>query len=53
MVMRNRGCVLRISTSGNSKNIMYAATVEHAKGMKVIGLTGQKIVRYLELPMYV
>ena len=33
---------LGISTSGNSKNIMYAATVEHAKGMKVIGLTGQK-----------
>ena len=31
-----------ISTSGNSKNILYAAVTAHAKGMKVIGLTGQK-----------
>lgn len=31
---------LGISTSGNSKNIIYAATVAKAKGMKVIGLTG-------------
>lgn len=31
-----------ISTSGNSKNILYAATVAKAKGMKVIGLTGAK-----------
>lgn len=31
-----------ISTSGNSKNILYAATTAHAKGMKVIGLTGAK-----------
>ena len=31
---------LAISTSGNSKNILYAATVAKAKGMKVIGLTG-------------
>lgn len=29
-----------ISTSGNSKNILYAATVAKAKGMKVVGLTG-------------
>ena len=29
-----------ISTSGNSKNVMYAAVVAKAKGMKVIGLTG-------------
>lgn len=29
-----------ISTSGNSKNVLYAATTAHAKGMKVIGLTG-------------
>ena len=29
-----------ISTSGNSKNILYACTVAKAKGMKVIGLTG-------------
>lgn len=33
---------LGISTSGNSKNVLYAATVARAKGMKVIGLTGQK-----------
>jgi D-sedoheptulose 7-phosphate isomerase len=33
---------LGISTSGNSKNILYAATVAKAKGMKVIGLTGAK-----------
>lgn len=31
---------LGISTSGNSENILYAATVAKAKGMKVIGLTG-------------
>lgn len=31
---------LGISTSGNSKNILYAALTAHAKGMKVIGLTG-------------
>ena len=30
-----------ISTSGNSKNVLYAATVAKAKGMKVIGLTGK------------
>ena len=34
--------LLGISTSGNSKNVMYAATVARAKGMKVIGLTGEK-----------
>lgn len=33
---------LGISTSGNSKNILYAATTAHARGMKVIGLTGVK-----------
>lgn len=32
---------LGISTSGNSKNIMYAVTVAKAKGMKVIALTGR------------
>lgn len=31
-----------ISTSGNSKNILYAAVTAHAKGLKVIGLTGKK-----------
>lgn len=33
---------LGISTSGNSKNVLYAAITAHAKGMKVIGLTGMK-----------
>lgn len=33
--------LLCISTSGNSKNIMYATVVAKAKGMKVIGLTGK------------
>lgn len=33
---------LGISTSGNSKNILYAAITAHAKGLKVIGLTGKK-----------
>lgn len=31
---------LGISTSGNSKNIIYAAEVAKAMGMKVVGLTG-------------
>ena len=33
---------LGISTSGNSKNVLFAAVVAKAKGMKVIGLTGAK-----------
>ena len=33
---------LGISTSGNSKNLLYAAVTAKSKGMKVIGLTGQK-----------
>lgn len=33
---------LGISTSGNSKNVLYAAITAHAKGMKVIGLTGAR-----------
>ena len=32
---------LGISTSGNSKNVLYACTIAKAKGMKVIGLTGK------------
>lgn len=32
---------LGISTSGNSKNILYAAVAAKSKGLKVIGLTGQ------------
>lgn len=33
---------LAISTSGNSKNVLYAATVAKAKGMQVVGLTGSR-----------
>ena len=33
---------LGISTSGNSKNVLCAAVVAKAKGLKVIGLTGSK-----------
>lgn len=32
---------LGISTSGNSKNVLYAAITAKAKGIKVIGLTGK------------
>lgn len=34
-------CFLAISTSGNSKNVLCAAVVAKAKGMKVIGLAGR------------
>lgn len=34
--------LLAISTSGNSKNVLYAATAARAKGMKIIGLTGER-----------
>jgi len=38
----NKGDVLlAISTSGNSRNILYSAVVAKAKEMKVIGLTGE------------
>lgn len=40
---------LGISTSGNSKNVLYAATVAKAKGMKIIGLTGAKKSKLSEL----
>jgi len=33
---------LGISTSGNSRNVLFAAVAAKAKGMKVIGLTGQQ-----------
>lgn len=35
------GVLLAISTSGNAKNVIAAAAAAHAKGMKVIGLTGE------------
>lgn len=40
---------LGISTSGNSKNILYAAATAHAKGMKVIGLTGAKDSKLMQM----
>jgi len=33
--------LLAITTSGNSKNILYAAAVAKAKKLKIIGLTGE------------
>ena len=33
---------LGISTSGNSRNVLYAAITAKSKGLKVIGLTGEK-----------
>lgn len=46
----NRGDVfLGISTSGNSKNIIYSAIVAKAKGLKVIGLTGKKDSKLSEM----
>lgn len=44
-----RDVFLGISTSGNSKNILYAATVAKAKGMKVVALTGVKDSKLSEL----
>lgn len=38
---KNGDVLLGISTSGNSKNIVNAALVAKAKGMKVIALTGK------------
>ena len=40
---------LGISTSGNSKNILFAAVTAKAKGMKVIGLTGKKDSKLAQL----
>lgn len=45
----NEGDVfLGISTSGNSKNVLYAAVNAKAKGLKVIGLTGGKVNKLME-----
>jgi D-sedoheptulose 7-phosphate isomerase len=41
-----------ISTSGNSRNVLYAAVAAKAKGLKVIGLTGEKdnkLMRYADV----
>lgn len=39
---------LGISTSGNSQNVLYAAVAAKSKGLKVIGLTGEKENRLME-----
>ena len=39
---------LGISTSGNSRNVIYAAVTAKAKGLKVIGLTGQRENRLMQ-----
>ncbi len=42
-VLGDRGdALICISTSGNSKNCVYAATVARLKGISVISLTGEK-----------
>lgn len=40
---------LGISTSGNSKNILYAATTARVKGMKVVGLTGANDSKLMDM----
>lgn len=40
---------LGISTSGNSRNVLFAAVAAKAKGLKVIGLTGGKDCRLAQL----
>ena len=40
---------LGISTSGNSRNVLFAAVAAMAKGLKVIGLTGAKDCRLAHL----
>lgn len=46
---REEDVLLGVSTSGNSKNVLYAAVAAKAEGMKVIGLTGAKDSRLSEL----
>lgn len=41
--------LIAISTSGNSANILYAATAAKAKGMKVLGLSGKSGGKLKEL----
>ena len=40
---------LGISTSGNSRNVLFAAVTAKAKGLKIIGLTGQKESKLMKL----
>lgn len=45
---RSGDVFLGISTSGNSRNVLYAAVAAKSKGLKVVGLTGQKENRLME-----
>lgn len=52
----NKDSLLCISTSGNSKNLIYAAITAKAKGMKVITLTGKdggKLKEYSDISIIV
>lgn len=43
---------LGISTSGNSKNVLYAAVTAKSRGLKVVGLTGShenKLMKYADV----
>jgi Phosphoheptose isomerase len=46
---KNGDILLAISTSGNSRNILFAAVAAKSKGMTVIGLTGQRDSRLAKL----
>ena len=49
---REEDVLLCISTSGNSKNVLHAAEVAKAKGMRVVGLTGEsggKLLRKVDV----
>lgn len=53
---RTRDVLLAISTSGNSKNIIYASVLAKAKGMKVILLSGRdggKLKRFSDVSIIV
>lgn len=47
--LRPGDCVLALSTSGSSKNILRAAEVAKAMGVPVIGLTGRRDAKLAEL----
>ena len=49
---KSEDVLLGISTSGNSKNILYACAVAKAKKLKIIGLTGEgggKLKQYSDI----
>jgi D-sedoheptulose 7-phosphate isomerase len=49
---KERDVFIGISTSGNSKNVLFAAVTAKAKGLKIIGLTGakeNKLMKYADV----